>query len=173
MIDPAHGPPGLEATIQVSTDSVPDPWAPFPNISTFDMLYWQNNELNLKSHAQMNVLAKCMQEPGFCAEDLAKFDSAREVARLDSYVEDIRFSPLSARDGWIKTSVKLRVPKEGVHHPSEFAAPEFEVNDVFVRSLTAVITAALHHPNVRDWRMIPHKLFWRHPGSMPSSSASS
>ncbi|KAI1784806.1 hypothetical protein LXA43DRAFT_1100996 [Ganoderma leucocontextum] len=173
MIDPAHGPSGLEATIQASMDSAPDPWAPFPNISTFDMLYWQNNESNLKSHAQMNLLAKCMQEPGFCAEDLAKFDSAREVARLDSYVEDVKFSPLSTRDGWIKTSVKLHVPKEGVRYASETEAPEFKVEDVFVRSLREVIAGALRHPNFRNWRTIPHKLLWRPPGSTSSSSVSS
>ena len=58
--DPACGPPGLENTIRASNDSAPEPWAPFPNVSTFDMLYWQNNESNMKSHARMNSLVRCM-----------------------------------------------------------------------------------------------------------------
>ena len=97
--DPACGPPGLENTIRASNDSAPEPWAPFPNVSTFNMLYWQNNESNMKSHAQMNSLVRCMQEPGFCPADLAKFDAAREIAWLDNYHEDVKLSPLSARDG--------------------------------------------------------------------------
>ncbi|KAI1783829.1 hypothetical protein LXA43DRAFT_839052, partial [Ganoderma leucocontextum] len=146
-------------------------WAPFPNILTFDMLYWKNNESNVKSHAQMNLLTRCMQELGFSTADLVKFDSAREVVRLDSYVEDVKFSPLSVRDGWIKTSIKLRVPKEGVRHCSELDSPVFEVDDVFVRPLTEVIIGALRHPNFCDWRTIPHRLLLQPPTSTPSSSS--
>ena len=170
MVDPAWAPPGLEATICASKDVQPDPWAPFPNVSTFNMLHWQNNESNIKSHAQMNILARCMQEPGFCPADLVKFDSAWEIAWLDSYIEDIKFSPLSACDGWIKTSAKLHVPKEGVRHTSKEATPVFEVEDVYLRLLGGVIVGALRHPNFYGWCTIPYKLFCCSPGSTPSLS---
>ena len=52
------------------------PYAPFPNVSTFDVLYWQNNGSTTKSDQQMNALAQAMQEPGFDPTDLAHFNAA-------------------------------------------------------------------------------------------------
>ncbi|CDO75466.1 hypothetical protein BN946_scf184935.g2 [Trametes cinnabarina] len=136
------------------------PWAPFPNVTTFDLVHWQNNGSNLKSHGQMNSLASVMQLPGFNTQDVDAFDSAREVERLDNFSEMTQGSPLSADDRWKTGSARIRLPKEGVPYRSEDDAPEFLVPNVHHRSLVDVASAACQHPSVKDWTFIPYKLFW-------------
>ncbi|KAI0737908.1 hypothetical protein C8Q80DRAFT_1263018 [Daedaleopsis nitida] len=154
-------------------DSNPPPYTPFPNISTFDMLYWQNNESITKSNAQLNLLTRgVFQEPGFNVADLAHFDAAHEVRRLDEYVETDERSPLSAKDGWTQSSVHVRLPKEGVRYESEEHAPLFAVEGLWHRSLPQVIRSALQRPGMKTWHMIPHKLFALQPSRSHSVSRS-
>lgn len=40
---------------------------------------------------------------------------------------------------WLKTRVKIRVPKEGARHASEEDAPQHEVKGVYIRDLLAVV----------------------------------
>ncbi|KAI0374977.1 hypothetical protein BV20DRAFT_1033013 [Pilatotrama ljubarskyi] len=101
-----------------------------------------------------------MQQPGFNPADVASFDAAREVQRLDTYIEETEGSPLSARDGWINGSVVIRLPKEGERYPSEADAPAFTVQGVYYRSLTEVIQNAYQQPCVKDWHIIPYRLYW-------------
>ncbi|KAI0750001.1 hypothetical protein C8Q80DRAFT_1353357 [Daedaleopsis nitida] len=156
------------------TSDSPPPWAPFPNVSTFDMLYWQYNSSNTKSNAQVNLLTRCVfQEPGFDITHLAHFDAAHEAQRLDEYIEEDNASPFSAKDGWIRGSVNVRLPKEGVCYVSEVEAPVFTVEDVWHRSLPQVIRAALQRPGMKNWHMIPHKLFAVRPLEDPVSSSPS
>lgn len=116
-----------------------------------------------------------LQEPGFDPRNLVNFNSAREGQRLDSFVEDVEGSPLSADDCWIKGSVKIRLPKEGVRYASEDDAPEFTVDSVYYRPIVDVVQAAYQQECVRSWHFIPHKLFWRknNPLSPDSSRTSS
>ncbi|KAI0365862.1 hypothetical protein BV20DRAFT_1027357 [Pilatotrama ljubarskyi] len=101
-----------------------------------------------------------MQEVDFNPKDLAGFDAARELRRLDDYSEDTEASPFSADDRWIKGSVKIRLPKEGAPYLSEDEVPEFTVEEVYYRPILEVVTAACKDPCVRSWHFIPHKLFW-------------
>ncbi|TFK80595.1 hypothetical protein K466DRAFT_503627, partial [Polyporus arcularius HHB13444] len=150
---PGHAPPRVNAPAR-------PPYAPFPNYTTFDMLYWQNNGSNTKSDQQINILAtKVMQEPEFEVEHLARFDAARELKRLDDYIEVEDDSPLSVDDGWCQGNVQVRVPKEGVHYASEEDAPLFTMTNVWHRKFCEVIRGALKQACVRDWHMIPHQLF--------------
>ncbi|KAI0739460.1 hypothetical protein C8Q80DRAFT_1339217 [Daedaleopsis nitida] len=176
--NPDNASPGSSDSSSDSEDSIPDPppWAPFPNVSTCDMLSWQNNDSNSKSNAQINLLTRdVFQQPGFNLADLAQFDAAREAQRLDDYVDKVDGSPLSAMDGWMKSSVYVRLPKEGVSFASEEEAPIFTISDVWHRSLPQVIRSALQRPGMKTWHMIPHKLFCARPSQPhqhPSHSAS-
>ncbi|KAI9056308.1 hypothetical protein FKP32DRAFT_1599040 [Trametes sanguinea] len=133
---------------------------PFPNVSTFDLVHWQHQESNLKSHGQMNALASVMQEPGFNAQDVALFDSSYEASRLDDYLETEEGSPFSADDRWLTHSVTIRLPKEGVKYAAEDDAPPFTIDDVYYRTIVEVVTAACQQEDVRSWTFIPYKLFW-------------
>ncbi|TFK81507.1 hypothetical protein K466DRAFT_531692 [Polyporus arcularius HHB13444] len=140
--------------------SMRPPYAPFPNYTTFDMLYWQNNGVTTKSDQQINVLAtQVMQQAEFDVQHLAHFDASRELKRLDDYVEEDESSPLSVKDGWFRGEVQVRVPKEGVRYASEEDAPLFTLTDVWHRKFADVIHSALKQECVKDWQMIPHKLF--------------
>ncbi|KAI0349319.1 hypothetical protein OH77DRAFT_1490928 [Trametes cingulata] len=146
-------PPGLEKVAA-------PPYAPFPNVSTFDLVYWQSHGSNLKSYTEVNTLAQLMQEPDFDPRDVARLDAAREVARLDEYCEDAQGSPFNSDDRWIKGAVKIRLPKEGVRYDSEENAPEFTVEEVYYRPILDVISSACQQSYVRNWNFIPYKLFW-------------
>ncbi|KAI0672334.1 hypothetical protein C8Q78DRAFT_971002 [Trametes maxima] len=151
----AHAPSGLAHT----TGSDRPPFAPFRNFSTFAFTYWQNNETNLKSNEQMGTLAEIIQHPAFRPEDVAGFNAAREAERLDSYYEESVTSPLSPHDGWQESSVKIRVPKEGVSYVSEEDAPEFTVEGVYHRSLVDIVDAAYRGPDVKSWHIVPSRLY--------------
>ncbi|RDX49140.1 hypothetical protein OH76DRAFT_1351220 [Lentinus brumalis] len=149
--------------------AVPDerpPYSPFPNVSTFEYVYWQNTGANKKSDQQINGLARVMQEDDFNASDLAGFDAARELKRLDDYTEDDVGSPFSAQDGWIEGEVHVHVPKEGVCYASEDKAPVFTLKGVWHRRFREVIRSSLQQESVKDWHMVPHRLY-------PSSSSPS
>ncbi|KAI0363060.1 hypothetical protein BV20DRAFT_959073 [Pilatotrama ljubarskyi] len=103
-----------------------------------------------------------MQDPRFRTEDLAGFDAAREGRRLDTYCEYEEGSALSSRDVWVKTSVKLRVPKEGVRYASEHEAPEFVVDGIYYRSFTEILRTMYTQSRVKDWHVVPHKLYCLH-----------
>ncbi|EIW52144.1 uncharacterized protein TRAVEDRAFT_24454 [Trametes versicolor FP-101664 SS1] len=159
-------PSGLEKTMAADRP----PYAPFPNFSTYSLFAWQNNDSNVKSNSEINGLAGgLLQHPDFRAADVANFNAAREGDRLDSYYEESETSPLSPRDGWIHSSVKIRVPKEGVCYASEEEAPEFVVDGLYHRSLVDVIDAAYRDPCVKDWHIIPSKQFWLRDGPSPVS----
>ncbi|TFK78965.1 hypothetical protein K466DRAFT_445676, partial [Polyporus arcularius HHB13444] len=134
-------------------------YAPFPNVSTFEFLYWQHTGTHNKSDIQMNSLACAMQEPDFSTADLAGFNAARALKRLDDYVEEEAGSPFSANNGWIQGEVHVHVPKEGVRYASEEDAPVFTLKGVWHRRFREVIRCALQQDCVKDWHMIPHRLF--------------
>ncbi|KAL1937059.1 hypothetical protein VTO73DRAFT_15141 [Trametes versicolor] len=143
----AHAAP---SSIRMTAGEAPaTPYAPFPNITTFDIVHWQSDGSNVKSNEQINDFVQTMQEPGFNPTDLANFDAARESKRLDTYVETTEGSALSALDGWIKGAV------EGVYY----------------RSLTAVLQSAYQQPCVRDWDFVPFKLYWIPPGDTSDSQS--
>ncbi|KAI0682109.1 hypothetical protein C8T65DRAFT_597538 [Cerioporus squamosus] len=100
-----------------------------------------------------------MQEPDFCATDLAGFDAARELKRLDDYVEEEAGSPFSTKNGWHQGEVHVHVPKEGVRYASEQDAPMFTLRNVWHRRFRDVIRSALQQDCVKDWHMIPHRLY--------------
>ncbi|KAJ3017813.1 hypothetical protein NUW54_g499 [Trametes sanguinea] len=111
------------------------PWAPSPNVTTFELVHWQNEGSNLKSHSQMNSLADVMQVPSFNPHDLTDFVSGWEAEQLDEYSEATKGSPFSGDDRWKDTSVQLYLPKEKVRYTSEDDAPEFPVPNVHHCSL--------------------------------------
>ncbi|KAI0369420.1 hypothetical protein BV20DRAFT_1036521 [Pilatotrama ljubarskyi] len=111
-----------------------------------------------------------MQQPGFNPADVADFDAAREVQRLDTYFEDTDGSPLSARDGWISGSVNICLPMEGVCYASEQDAPTFTITGVYYRSLTELIQNAYQQPCL--YWLPPSHTRGRDPGTPLPATAS-
>ncbi|KAH7919772.1 hypothetical protein BV22DRAFT_1022403, partial [Leucogyrophana mollusca] len=67
--------------------------------------------------------------------------------------------------GWCESSVKICLPKEKTKGPLLFAneegAPEVEINGVYHRSLTDVITSTFQDEAVNTFDMTPFQQFWQ------------
>ena len=74
-------------------------------------------------------------------------------------MEEEEHSPFSVKDGWQKSNVSVRIPKEGVRYASEEDVPVFTLEDVWYRPFREVIQSALKQTCVREWHMVPHRLF--------------
>ncbi len=123
-------------------------FAPFKNISILRCMRW------LYTGA-----------PEYCREHLDGFDAARENQKLDKFLATS--SAFSADDGWRQASVEISLPKEGVSHPSEEAAPKFKVKNVFLRSLSEVMQARYQDIRASRFHMFPFRLFWQRRPSSP------
>lgn len=155
---------GHPPTFDAITSTPVDLYAPLRNASEFRLLNWQYAHGNTSSNIAVNHLINdVLLAPDFSVDDLrGGFTIEGAQARLDKGSEAAEAaSPFSPRDGWIKTSVKIRVPKEGTKFASEDDAPEFEIPDVYYRSLLDVIMAVFQSASAAGFHYIPFKQYWR------------
>jgi hypothetical protein len=133
-------------------------FAPFLNVTTFLLMCWFYSGSNMKSLAELDrLINEVILVKEFDRADLRGFRAAKEVERLDMYhgdPEDIR-SSFSANDGWQETSVKIRVPADGVAHESLEDAPEFSVPGLFYRRPIEVIKNAFHEASAEHFHFTP------------------
>ena len=129
---------------------------------------------NLKSDSEVNRLVnEVIRAPEF---DKAHFDEFTSIERdeqtLDEYYDACGI--FSKDDGWRKSSVKIRLLKEGVKYKSQDDVPELEVEGIWYRRLIEIIKSAYQDPTQESYHTIPFRLFHRRtPGpSDPLSSAS-
>lgn len=118
----------------------------------------------MKSLAELDRLVnEVILAEDFDAAHLVGFRAVKEVDRLDNYQgdpADIRSSFLGS-DGWIETSVKIRLPADGVLHSSEDAAPQFEVPGLFYRRPLEVIKSAFREASAERFHLTPYKMFFQ------------
>ena len=81
----------------------------------------------------------------------------QELDRLDKHMDD---PPLSAHDGWLEGSVKIRLPATRKKFKTEEKAPQFEVGGIHYRRLTQVIVSAFQEPLAKKFHFFPFKMFW-------------
>ena len=103
----------------------------------------------------------------FLAEDyerdhLLQFNADRENERLDKFAATS--GAFAAEDGWRQGTVELAMPKEGVSHVSEEAAPKMTVSNVYYRPLLEVIKAAYQDSMAEGFHWFPFRLFRQHRG---------
>jgi hypothetical protein len=148
-----------------SATSVKDNFfVPFLNSTIFRLMCWFYSGSNMKSLAELDRLVNdVILAEDFDQAHLTGFRAVKEVDRLDNYQgdpADIRSSFLG-KDGWIETSVKIRLPADGVQHASETSAPEFEVPGLFYRRLLEVIKSAFREASADRFHLTPFKMFFR------------
>ena len=136
-----------------------DSFFPFSNYSSAKIAGWHYSGSSDKSIGETNRLVEALRDPRFDVKELAKFNLNQENERLDHYLNDID-NPFSGEDGWLKTSVKIRLPKTGKKFPSESAAPQFEVKEIYHRRLVNIIKGTLSDPVARMFHMTPFEQFW-------------
>jgi hypothetical protein len=92
--------------------------------------------------------------------DLRKFDAAVENRKLDAYLNSISESMFHREDGWLESSVRIRLPLDKTKMP-ETEAAEFEVKEVFHRDIIDVVSSVYQSDAVRSFNHIPFKQFWK------------
>jgi hypothetical protein len=146
-------------------------FVPFLNATTFRLMSWFYSGSVMKSLAELDRLVnEVILAEDFDKADLKEFGASKESNRLDNYqgdVEDIR-SSFSALDGWIATSVKIRIPADGVQHTSEDVAPLFEVPGLFYRKPLEVIKAAFRESAAERFHLTPFNMFYQPDDDTPA-----
>lgn len=119
---------------------------------------WFHGGSTMKSLTELDRLVnEVILAEDFDKADLQGFRASKELERLDNYQgdpEDIR-SSFSTADGWIETSVKIRLPADGVEHPSEECAPEFNVPGLFYRRPLEVLKTAFREASAEQFHLTP------------------
>jgi len=116
-----------------------------------------------KSIAELNSLVKdVLLAPDFNPNDLIGFDAAKENNLMDTYQElQTEYpTPFSFNDKWLKGSVEISLPCDGVEFTSEDAAPKFRV-EFHYRKITQVIQAALAEQGAEKFHTFPFKPYWQ------------
>ena len=127
---------------------------------------WYYDSSNVKSHAELDRLVNdVILAPDFLPSELTGFRAAKEAKRMDNYQKSTptygSHPAATFRDEWIKTSVCLTLPCDGVKHASEADAPKFEVKGLYYRRLLEVIKAGLAEPAAEKFHLFPFKEYWK------------
>lgn len=127
------------------------------------MMCWQYTKSATKSASEMDRLAHSLGDSmrdGFSIKDFTKFNTARENARIDSYIADSS-SPFNEGEGWHQSSVKIRLPADKVKTPED-QAPEFEVRGVWHRNIVDIIkTVYSDSTTFSTLHTTPFQQFWK------------
>jgi hypothetical protein len=152
----------LQKICQSTTSAMQTFFAPFRNITIYRLMTWFYSSSNTKSVAELNSLVKnVILAPDFKAEDFVGFNVKKEHAVMDSFQGSSAEgpSPFAFDDTWIKGSVEIPLPCDGVKQ-SEEQAPKFTI-EVYYRKLMNVIQAALSEPAAEKFHIFPFKEFWK------------
>jgi hypothetical protein len=138
-------------------------FTPFHNTSIYHLMMWFYNSSTSKSMTELNSLInEVILAPDFKREDFFGFRAQKEHATMDAYKESPQGDPSLSTfdDTWIKGTVEISLPCDGVKHHSEADAPKFAVQ-VYYRKLLDIIKAALSEPAAEKFHMFPFKEFWQ------------
>jgi hypothetical protein len=92
--------------------------------------------------------------------DLSNFDAALEHKKLDAYLASAPEGVFHHEDGWLESSVRIRLPLDKTKMP-ESSAAELEVGGLFHRDIIDVISSVYQSDAVRSFNHIPFKQFWK------------
>jgi hypothetical protein len=136
-------------------------YSPFRNMSIFRLMTWFYGSSGVKSLTELNSLVKdVILAPDFKTEDFIGFDMKKEHRIMDSHRNSLtEASPFAFDDSWIKGSVEIPLPCDGIQQ-SESEAPRFIV-EVYYRKLLDVIKAALVEPSAERFHIFPFQAFWQ------------
>ncbi|KAF5323658.1 hypothetical protein D9758_017135 [Tetrapyrgos nigripes] len=138
----------------------------FENISVSRLMWWYYEEKE-KSLDNLNLLVqKIILSPEFKQDHFAGFDAHREGRTLDEEIRRRQELPFKARDGWINSSVHIKVAKPGkpssdTDDPTEESASTVEIQNVWHRDINEVVKAAFQEKSSLDFHMKPFKYMWK------------
>ena len=147
-------------TSTTTIETIPN-HSPFRNMSIFRIMTWFYGSSGVKSLFELNSLIKdVILAPDFKTEDFIGFDAKKEHKVMDGYRgSSSEASPFAFDDSWIKGSVEIPLPCDGVQQ-SEAEAPRFVI-EVYHRKLLDIIKAALGEPSAERFHIFPFRAFWQ------------
>jgi len=168
--DPSDSPPNdsafpspLRTLYKAATSTAQSFFAPFRNASIYRLMSWFYSSSSTKSMSELNSLVNdVILSPDFNPDEFVGFNASKEHQVMDSYQESSAEgpSPFAFDDTWIKGTVEISLPCDGIKHQSEADAPKFSV-EVYHRKLLDVIKAALSEPAAEKFHIFPFKEFWK------------
>jgi len=157
-------PSPLRTLYKAATSAAQSFFAPFRNASIYRLMTWFYSSSNTKSMSELNSLVNdVLLAPDFNSDEFVGFNASKEHQVMDSYQESSAEGPSTSfafDDTWIKGTVELSLPCDGIKHQSEADAPKFSV-EVYYRKLLDVIKAALSEPAAEKFHIFPFKEFWQ------------
>ena len=148
----------LTSSLKTVTNDI---FTPFLNATVFHLMNWFYTGSTQKSLAELDWLVhEVILAPDFNTQDLKGFQAAKEAERMDQWKEDPK-SSFSSNDGWIKTTVGIKVPADGVKQTSEATSHEYQVPGLYYRHLIEVIKAAFHDPSAEHFHNTPFESYWQ------------
>jgi len=92
--------------------------------------------------------------------DLRNFNTTMETRRLDACIASTSKSSFQYEDGWIESSVQIRLPLDK-KKMLETNAAEFDIGGVFYHDIMDVILSVYQSDVVRSFKHVPSKEFWK------------
>ena len=162
----------------LETTTLQDPkvyFAPFLNPSTFLLMSWYYNGSSIKSYADVDKLIhNVIRQDDFKSSDFAaNFSTAREAERMDKNDErstkshNTEYLPFKPEDGWIKASVSIALPCDGVKFKSEEDAPRFVVDEIWYRRPLEVLKLAFSELAAEKFHFTPFEEYWKPSNDQP------
>jgi hypothetical protein len=154
-------PPGtLHDNDPIDTQSTPATipyYHPFSNPSAAAMMVTHHLGTPLQSVAKTTQIANILGSLGSDLNylDLLNFDATLENKKLDRYL-----TGMSGEDGWLETSIRIRLPLDKAKMLESDAA-ELEVEGLFYRDIVDVISSVYQSDVVRSFSHVPFKQFWK------------
>ncbi|KAI0046222.1 hypothetical protein FA95DRAFT_1607083 [Auriscalpium vulgare] len=145
-------------------EAVDPHYAPFSSATAAALFAWQFSGSNLKSDAEAERAAHLLASSPLDREALANYSVRREKALVEKFFDglDEDADALRAAHGWHKASISIPLPAERVKQTEE-DAPRFEVNGVYYRKLTDIITEAFSDPRASPFHFTASTERWHHP----------
>jgi hypothetical protein len=133
---------------------------PFSNPSAAAMMVAHYLGGPTQSLQQTTQIARILAGLGsdLSASDLGNFNPAVENRKLDAYLTSASESAFQSEDGWLESSVKIRLPLDK-KKMLETEAAEFEIGGVFHRDIIDVISSVYQSDAVKSFHLIPFKEF--------------
>ena len=119
--------------------------------------YFSGSDSKLEEHA--NAVAKAMEDSQFQLDELYSFSAQRENKRLDNYLLS-GTHPFCAQDGWINSTVDIRLPVEGVSYESEDHAHTLLIANLFHCCITDIVRSVCVSDKARSFHFLPYKMYW-------------
>jgi len=157
-------------TIFTTTESSPLPIPevpigarhPFSNQSTFRLMTWYYAGSGTKSLKDLNDLVhNVILMPDFNAAELSNFDATKTTKQLDNFQRPSASGTSPAlEDGWIKSSVSIRLPCDGFQQ-TEATAFEYKLEGLLYRKPLEVIKAAYREHHAKQYHLSPFEEYWK------------